>query len=120
MVGKEAQGKNSLSSTTTTTEPPAFVAIMADVGRFHPRMRPWFLRRYYENPAGFELTAEESWEGRNPPGLFYSKLKVGMHLEATSERARPAVCPACERGGGYHLEGCTLAPGSRNRQESAE
>jgi len=85
------------TTTTTTTEPPEFVAIMAQVGRFHPRMRRWFLKRYYENPAGFALTADESRDGRNPPGRSTPSSAPGCTSRPHRRRRRTGT--GSRRGG---------------------
>jgi len=117
MVEKRFEGRDILSSstnTTTTTEPPGFAATMSKLerlspSRLHPRMKPWYLKRYRENPEGFEVTAEESLEGRNPLGLFHSKLSAGLHLGLVAWAPSPptpkpkpdvrgqGVCFVCEQ-----------------------
>jgi hypothetical protein len=133
VMAARREKKEKEASTTTSPEPGEFTWAMEELevcspGRLDPRMRPWYLRRYYENPAGFMATAEECWEGRNPLGLFHHKLTVGLHLEvpprplalvgpaAEEEEPEPAssvftdrVCPECSVGGGRHVVDCSLA-----------
>jgi hypothetical protein len=87
------------------------------------------IRAFAENRAGFRVCATQALATslrrgyHSPLGLLVKMVREGQHEVSASggtANGRRPPCPECERGGGYHLPDCSLDPGSRNRQESAE
>lgn len=69
---------------------------------------------FVESPDGFYSVRDDLLERpgiRAPIPYFMRLLKDGDHRAPVLPAPEKAeVCPECERGGGYHLDGCELAP----------